>query len=92
MNERILELARASGGIDITNHAAGGGITSWVGTGTPEFLERFAQRIVRECAKELREAEQEADRAYTAKEVKERNTFDGYDFADMLEERFGVNE
>ena len=53
-------------------------------------LEKFAELIVRECAKELREAEQEADRAYKAKEVKDRNTFNGYDFAEMLEERFGV--
>jgi hypothetical protein len=49
MNERILELARQSGGIDMTNHVAGG-TTTWVGTGTPEFLERFAELIVRECA------------------------------------------
>jgi hypothetical protein len=48
MNERILEFARQSGGIDMTNHTAGG-ITTWVGTGTPEFLERFAELIVREC-------------------------------------------
>lgn len=47
MNERILELARQSGGIDMTNHTAG--ITTWVGTSTPEFLERFAELIVREC-------------------------------------------
>ena len=57
-----------------------------------EEMVRYTELIVRECAKELREAEQEADRAYKAKEVKERNTFDGYDFADMLEERFGVKE
>lgn len=48
MNEQIRELARQSGGIDMTNHTAGG-ITTWVGTGTPEFLERFAELIVREC-------------------------------------------
>ena len=48
MNERILELARQSGGIDMTNPVAGG-ITTWVGTGTPEFLEQFAELIVREC-------------------------------------------
>jgi hypothetical protein len=47
MNERIRELARQSGGIDMTNHTAGG-ITAWVGTGTPEFLERFAELIVKE--------------------------------------------
>ncbi len=49
MNERIRELARQSGGIDMTNHVAGG-ITAWVGTGTPEFLERFAELIVEECS------------------------------------------
>ena len=48
MNERILEFARQSGGIDMTNHTAGG-ITTWVGTGTPEFLERFVELIVQEC-------------------------------------------
>ena len=52
MNERILELARQSGGIDMTNHVAGG-ITTWVGTGTPEFLEQFAELIVRECASKV---------------------------------------
>lgn len=52
MNERIRELARQSGGIDMTNHVAGG-ITTWVGTGTPEFLEKFAELIVRECARQL---------------------------------------
>lgn len=55
-----------------------------------QFDQKFAELIVRECAKELREAEQEADRAYKAKEVKHRNTFNGYDLAEMLEERFGV--
>ena len=59
---------------------------------TEKDKEKFAELIVRECAKELHEAEQEADRAYKAKEVKQRNTFNGYDFADMLEERFGVEE
>ena len=48
MNERILEFARQSGGIDMTNHTAGG-ITTWVGTGTPEFLEKFAELVVQEC-------------------------------------------
>lgn len=48
MNERMIELARQSGGIDMTNHVAGG-ITIWIGTGTPEFLERFAELIVQEC-------------------------------------------
>ena len=82
MNERIRELEERC----------------WEELGEEEGLypvfntKKFAELIVQECAKELREAEQEADRAYKAKEVKERNTFDGYDFADMLEERFGVEE
>ena len=57
-----------------------------------ESVEKFAQLIVRECAKELRDIEQEADRAYRVGEVDERNEFDGYDFAEMLEERFRVDE
>lgn len=82
MNERIRELEERC----------------WEELGEEEGLypvfntKKFAELIVKECAKELREAEQEADRAYKAKEVKERNTFDGYDFAAMLEERFGVEE
>jgi copper oxidase (laccase) domain-containing protein len=51
-----------------------------------------AEAVIRKCARELREAEQKADRAFKAGEVKERNTFDGYDFAEMLEERFGIEE
>ena len=83
MNERIRELAKQAGYMEDMF-----GIGHW---DMPE-CKKFAELIARECAKELREAEQEADRAYKAKEVKERNTFDGYDFADMLEERFGVEE
>jgi len=85
MNERIRELAEQA---------------EWrfADRATGEFseydrrLEKFAELIVRECAEELRKIEQEADRAYKAKEVKERNTFDGYDFAEMLKEHFGVEE
>ena len=83
MNERIRELAEQTGESIPEFHFGDWNIPN-------EFIQKFALLIVRECAKELREAEQEADRAYKAKEVKERNTFDGYDFADMLEERFGV--
>ena len=84
MNKRIKELAEQA----LTEISKQDKKTQ---TGTYDtFTNKFAELIVRECAKELREAEQEADRAYKAKEVKERNTFDGYDFADMLEERFGV--
>ena len=49
MNEHIKEMARQAGGIDMTNHAAGG-ITTWIGTGTSEFIEQFAELIVKECA------------------------------------------
>jgi hypothetical protein len=52
MKERIKELARQSGGIDITNHTAGG-VTVWVGTGTPEFLEKFAELIVKEVLSKI---------------------------------------
>jgi len=83
MNERIRELAEQTGESIPEFHFGDWNIPN-------EFIQKFALLIVRECAKELREAEQEADRAYKAKEVKERNTFDGYDFADMLEERFGL--
>ena len=79
MNERIRELAEQAG-FNPYNYEGANAV----------LFKKFAELIVCECAKELREAEQEADRAYKAKEVKERNTFDGYDFADMLEERFGV--
>ena len=37
----IMELARMAGGCDITSH----GWTSWVGTQSTEFLERFADLV-----------------------------------------------
>lgn len=37
----ILMMARKSGGLDITSF----GWTSWVGTQTTDFLERFAERV-----------------------------------------------
>ena len=43
-DRKLLELARKAGGIDLTNQIAGG-ITVWIGTGTPEFLERFAHLV-----------------------------------------------
>ena len=39
--EDIIRMAREVGGIDISSH----GWTSWVGTQTTEFLERFAQLV-----------------------------------------------
>ena len=86
MNKRIKQLAEQAG---LKVNADGEIGPAYFGSVDAGYR-KFAELIVRECAKELREAEQEADRAYKAKEVKERNTFDGYDFADMLEERFGV--
>ena len=78
MNERILELARQSGGIDMTNHTAGG-ITTWVGTGTPEFLERFAELIVRECADIAKH------------HVMNISTYNDADFVEkQIQEHFGV--
>lgn len=53
-----------------------------------EQFKEYTKMVIRECAKELRDAEIEADRAYKAGEIKERNHFNGNDFADMLEERF----
>jgi len=40
--EEIIKLAREAGGFDITSH----GWTSWVGTQSTEFLERFAALAV----------------------------------------------
>ena len=80
MNERILELARQSGGIDMTNHTAGG-ITTWVGTGTSEFLERFAELIVRECADIAKH------------HVMNISTYGDADFVEkQIQEHFGVEE
>ncbi len=42
--DEIIEMARQAGGIDITNTRAGN-FTAWIGTGTPEFLERFAKLV-----------------------------------------------
>lgn len=36
-----IEMAREAGGADITSH----GFTAWIGTQTPEFLERFAELV-----------------------------------------------
>ena len=47
----IIRMAREAGGADITVN----GFTSWVGTQSPEFLERFAALVAaaerEECAK-----------------------------------------
>ena len=46
--DEIIEMAREAGGIDIKSH----GWTTWVGTQSTEFLERFA-RLVAAKNKEL---------------------------------------
>ena len=53
-------------------------------------IEWFAQSILRECAKVMRDAEREADRAYEAGEIYERREFDAYDFAELIKQHFGV--
>ena len=40
-NDKIIKLAREAGGADITSH----GWTSWVGTQSTEYLERFANLV-----------------------------------------------
>jgi hypothetical protein len=49
--EDIIRMAREAGGADITSH----GWTSWVGTQSTDFLERFAALVAaherEECAK-----------------------------------------
>ena len=51
----IIQMARQAGGIDLTTTNAGG-VTAWLGTATPEFLDRFAALVAaaeREaCAKQ----------------------------------------
>ena len=49
--DEIIEMARQAGGIDIESH----GWTTWVGTQSTEFLERFANLVAAKereaCAK-----------------------------------------
>lgn len=42
--EDVIRMAREAGGIDVTTSNAGG-VTAWLGTATPEFLERFAKLV-----------------------------------------------
>ena len=63
----ILMMARKSGGLDITSF----GWTSWVGTQTTEFLERFAELVAaaeREACAKVCEEHWEIDGTQTAKE------------------------
>ena len=48
----IIKLAREAGGCDISSH----GWTSWVGTQSTDFLERFAARVAAAAKAEENEA------------------------------------
>jgi hypothetical protein len=50
--EEIIEMARKAGGCDSTSN----GLTSWDGTQSIEFLERFVELIAAEAAAKEREA------------------------------------
>ena len=60
---QVLDMAREAGGCDITSH----GWTSWVGTQSTEFLDRFAELV--------RADEREA----CAKVCEDSNTWDLHD-------------
>ena len=47
----IKELARQAGGIDIST-TKGGGVTIWLGTDRPEFLEAFAKLVAEKAFKD----------------------------------------
>lgn len=54
--EEIIWMAREAGGVDIESN----GYTSWVGTQTTEFLERFAALIASRVAAAAKAEEREA--------------------------------
>lgn len=54
--EDIIRMARETGGVDIESN----GYTSWVGTQTTEFLERFASLIASRVATAAKAEEREA--------------------------------
>ena len=54
--EQIIEMAREAGGADIESN----GYTSWVGTQTTEFLERFATLIASRVAAAAKAEERES--------------------------------
>ena len=41
--DEIIKMARQAGGIDLTNTRAN--VTIWIGTGTSDFLDAFAQLV-----------------------------------------------
>ena len=59
MNKELVEMARESGGIDLTNTRAN--VTTWIGTGTSDFLDAFAKLIAEKAIKEALAQEQEQD-------------------------------
>lgn len=64
-DRKLLELARKAGGIDLTNQIAGG-ITVWIGTGTPEFLERFAHLVAAEIQDDFEQVCRQRDELLVA--------------------------
>ena len=71
MNKELVEMARKAGGIDLTNTRAN--VTVWVGTGTSDFLDAFAQLV------------KEKDREACAKIVEESSLPDTYSEACLLD-------
>ena len=69
--EDIIRMAREAGGVDIESN----GYTSWVGTQTTEFLERFAALVAVAAKAEEREAC--AVIAETAADCLQNSTFEG---------------
>ena len=55
----IIEMARQAGGIDMTNTLVGN-FTAWIGTGTNEFLERFAKLVAQHERERLTDAAMKA--------------------------------
>lgn len=85
MNEQLQRLARQSGFYGTGFH------NTLPGTAPGDALKNFAELIIRMCANELRELEDIARDEYRRGIQKELNTFNGYDCAEVLEERFLEN-
>jgi hypothetical protein len=52
--EEIIEMARKAGGIDLTNTTAD--VVIWIGTGTSDFLDAFANLVADKAIAKEREA------------------------------------
>ena len=53
--DEIIEMARQAGGIDLST-TKGGGVTVWIGTDRPKFLEAFAKLVDAKATAKEREA------------------------------------